>query len=927
MSGIARPAAVMLFWLLAPGVLAGQGQRPTQARPPLAPADSVTDSLRLRQRPIDTAAARRLGLPSAPTRSFPAADPVIDSLLRLDGYVVTRYVADTLVVDGESETIHLIGEAFIDRDGTRLEADSVRYREDACRLDAEGAPRLFDQNTVLVGDRMRYDTCLRRGVVVDAVTDFQQGGATWIMRGTLSVDSASTRLYGASSEVTTCEIPVPHYHFAAREVKWINKHIMVARPAVLYIRDVPILWLPFMFQDIRSGRRSGILVPRFGLNDLVRTDRNYNRHVGNVGYYFAINDYLDLLVAADWNSGRSLALTASNRYRWLNRFVNGSISYSQVEQLDAENVSSNVLSWQHQQSFNSRTQLNADIRYATSARAIPQNTVDPYYATAQLSSGVNFNKRFSWGSLSVGGSREQNLQNDQVTQTFPSLNLTPAPVNITPSITWTPSFSLQNTQLFGISPPEVLLIPGLGDALDSVRYFADNRNSTMSIATPLRIGRWNWSNSFTVTDLWSSQRQEFVIQDPTTPGGVRRVLFGETFSTGIDWQTGINLPQIFSGTWKLQPTVSIVNTTGAGPFMLRNQFSGGEFVRQGKRLQFSASTRPTFFGFFGGMGPLERIRHSISPIVNYRYAPGASVPQDYARVLDPTGTRLDVGSDPQQTVDIGLSQNIEAKLRPPPGDSAGSGRKIRLLSINTSSVSYNFEQAKDSARSGWQTQTLNNTFASDLLPGFSLSLTHDLWAGTVGFDTTRFDPFLQSVDASFSITPSTLRGIASLFGFGRPAPPPARDTLPPSDSTALSRVVALPIPGLPSVGRSVLPAPGGVPLGGDGFNLAVTYTSRRIRRTPSPSPALGPVAGQRMMTLHLGFSPTRMWRARWSTGYDLETGRFSEHVVGMERDLHRWQATFGFVKSAAGNFAFTFAVSLRDQPEIKFDYEQQSLTR
>jgi hypothetical protein len=915
--------------LLAPGMLHGQGQRANEGRPPSAAQDTVIDSLRLRQRPIDTATARRLGLPSAPTRSFPAADPVLDSLLRLEGFVVTRYVADTLVVDGKSETIHLFGEAFIDRDGTKLEADSVRYHEGACRLDAEGEPRLFDQSTVLVGDRMRYDTCNRRGIVVDALTDFQQGGATWIMRGTLSLDSASTRLYGASSEVTTCELPTPHYHFAAREVKWINKHIMVARPAVLYVRDVPILWLPFIFQDIRSGRRSGILVPRFGLNDLVRTDRNYNRHVGNVGYYFAINDYLDLLVAADWNSGRSLALTGSSRYRWLDRFLSGSISYSQVEQLDAENVSSNVLSWQHQQSFDSRTQLTADIRYATSASAIPRNTVDPYYATAQLSSGVNFSKRFSWGSFSIGGNREQNLQNDQVTQTLPSLNLTPAPVNITPSITWSPSFSLQNQQINRLSPPVLLPVPGGDGGIipDTLRYFADTRNSTMSIATPIRFGRWNWSNGVVVTDLYSTQRQEVLIPDSTAPGGVRRVLFAETFSTGIDWQTGINLPSLFSGSWKLQPTVSIVNTTGAGPFMLRNQFSGGEFVQQGKRLQFSAAARPTFFGFFGGVGPLERIRHSISPLVNYRYAPGSKVPDDYARALDPTGTRLDVQSDPQQTIDFGLSQNFEAKLRPPAGDTAGSGRKIRLLSINTSSLSYNFEQAKQAGRTGWQTQSMTNTFASDLLPGFTLSLTHDLWAGAVGFDTTRFDPFLQSMDASFAITPGTLKGIASLFGLGHAAPAPRAADTAASDTTALSRVVALPIPGLPSVGRSVLPVPGGrFAGGGSGFNLAVSYTSRRTR-LPPVTPGGGGSPAQRMMNLNLGFSPTPKWRARWSTIYDLETGRFSEHIVGMERDLHRWQATFGFVKSAAGSFAFTFAVSLRDQPEIKFDYEQQSLTR
>src|SRR5207253_3100755 len=210
---------------------------------------------------LDTAAARRLGLPTGPTRSFPPGDAVMDSLLKLKGYRVTQYVADTLIVQGDSQTIFLRGESFVDRQGTKLEADSIRYREASCRLDAAGDPRLFDQGTVLVGEGMRYDTCIRRGTVRSALTTFQQGGATWYTRGDLAVDSGSTRVYGASSEITSSDLPVPDYHFAAHEVKWLNKNVMVARPAVLYIRDVPILWLPFIFQDIRPGRRSGLFEP------------------------------------------------------------------------------------------------------------------------------------------------------------------------------------------------------------------------------------------------------------------------------------------------------------------------------------------------------------------------------------------------------------------------------------------------------------------------------------------------------------------------------------------------------------------------------------------------------------------------------------------------------------------------------------------
>ena len=934
----AARAGVVLLMLcgLGAGRLAAQGVVPLRrtALPP--PSDSTARAgAPGREAPhgqsLDTAAARRLGLPTGPTRSFPPGDAVMDSLLKLKGYRVTQYVADTLIVQGDSQTIFLRGESFVDRQGTKLEADSIRYREASCRLDAAGDPRLFDQGTVLVGEGMRYDTCIRRGTVRSALTTFQQGGATWYTRGDLAVDSGSTRVYGASSEITSSDLPVPDYHFAAHEVKWLNKNVMVARPAVLYIRDVPILWLPFIFQDIRPGRRSGILVPRFGLNDLVRPTRSYQRHVANLGYYWVLGNYADLLLSGDWYASRYVSLRAQTHYRWLDRFLSGTFSYSRVDQLDAAAHSSRF-GWQHQQSFSSRTRFNASIDYATSASVIQTNAVDPYVATAQLTSQVNFDKRFDWGTLNVGGSRSQNLTNDLVNQNFPRVSLTPSPVNITPAITWSPGFSFNNAQNFHVGPT-FLLAPGTGGTgVDTLALFSDTRQTDLSLQTPLRIGRWTWSNSVSVSDQISNARQEFFIPDSTVPGGVRRVLYGQTFATAIEWQTGINLPPLFTGTWKLQPGIAIVNTTSAGPFMIRNQFSDGRFVHQGKRLQFAATMSPTLFGFFPGIGPLDRIRHSLSPLISYRYAPGAQVSADFARVLDPTGQTLNARTDPQQTISLGLSQNIEAKLRRPAGDTSGqAARKIRLLGLNTDAVSYNFEQAKQPGRTGWQTQSIGNTFASDLLPGFSLRTTHDLWDGPVGLATSEFSPFLTSLTASFSVSPATIRGIASLLGLAKKAETPAT---PPATGTGTTPP--------PAYGQSCPPVcsgsaqggyrPGGAAGGGRGFGLAVGYTSSRTRPPKVTTPGTGTflpstLASQRQLTLNMNFSPTALWTASWSTLYDLNTRQFGQHYVRLERDLRRWHASFAFVKSPNGNFAFNFYVALIDQPDIKFDYEQQSLQR
>src|SRR6266852_2454246 len=783
-------AAAMVLLVLGVGSLHTQNPPPPPPRrvvrdttvvvkPPGAPADSG------RKGSLDSATARKLGLPTGPSRSFPPPDAAMDSLLKLEGFRVTRYTSDTFVVVGDSQTIFLRREAFVDREGTQLQADSIRYHEASCRLNASGDPQLFDQGTVLVGEGMSYDTCLRRGTVRDALTDFQQGGVTWYMHGRgLASDSGSARVYAKSANVTSDPQPVPDYHFAAGQVKWINKRTMIARPAVLYVRDVPIMWLPFIFQDIRGGRRSGILFPRFGLSDLVRPTRHYSRHISDFGYYFAVNDYLDVLFSGDWYAGRYVSMHGQAQYRWLDRFLQGSLSYTHSTQLDQHSTNTGI-SWSHSQRFDSRTDFNANVTYYTNASIIRRNSVNPYQVTSTASSSVSFNKQFSWGTLSIGGTRRQDLSQDQINQTLPDIHLAPRVVTITPSITWSPTFAFTNTQNFHTSVGSLLIpaLPGDTTPVRTLPLFRSDRTTSLTFGTPIQIGRWTWATNFSALDVFTHDRQEFLIPAVIAPGDtvMRRVLFGETFQTTVDWQTGINLPPLLTGTWKIQPGVSIVNTTGAGTFWIRNQFSKGQFVHQGKRLSFTASASPTFFGFFPGFGPLSRIRHTISPQISYQYAPGARVSEEFARVVDPTGRALNARSDPQQTISIGLSQNFEAKLKPPAGDTAAEKepRKIRLLSISTSGISYNFEQAKLPHHTGWQTPTLTNTFLSDLVPSFQLSISHDLWKGQVGTDTAKFSPFLQSISASFTVTPATLQGLGRLFGL-RPHPVAA----PTPDTTA-----------------------------------------------------------------------------------------------------------------------------------------------
>lgn len=256
-----------------------------------------------------------------------------------------------------------------------------------------------------------------------------------------------------------------------------------------------------------------------------------------------------------------------------------------------------------------------------------------------------------------------------------------------------------------------------------------------------------------------------------------------------------------------------------------------------------------------------------------------------------------------------------------------SARKVRLFSISTSPLSYDFEQAKKPGRTGWVNQTVTNTFLSDLLPGFSLSITHDLWRGVVGTDTAAFSPFLQNVTASFSLTrgggTAGYGGAMPYSGGGYPGGGYPGGGLPGTgfggSPYGTSPYAGMPRPTSPGsfFGTDQIRAAGPA----RGFSANVNYSLARTR----PIPGVPPVPTQQSIGLGTTFSPSPFWAVSWQTQYNVTAKRFESHVLRLERDLHDWRAAFNFVRNVNGNVAFYFSIYLVDLPDLKFDLNQSTL--
>jgi hypothetical protein len=214
--------------------------------------------------------------------------------------------------------------------------------------------------------------------------------------------------------------------------------------------------------------------------------------------------------------------------------------------------------------------------------------------------------------------------------------------------------------------------------------------------------------------------------------------------------------------------------------------------------------------------------------------------------------------------------------------------------------------------------SIGNTLASDLLPGFDFSMSHALWDGPVGVQGTKFDLFLQSINAGFMIDGSTIRGIGALFGLSdRPNEPVASPTpgqpLPSGPLTDPRQMMQ----------QRTLAMSNQLSGAHRAFNMRINYTLNRTR----PVVDTLPVISSSSLNLVTQFSPTRYWGINWITQYNITTGKFESNTLNLTRDLHDWRAGFNFVRNPNGNFAVYVSIHLIDLPDLKVDYNQRTTAR
>ncbi|MCC7053543.1 MAG: hypothetical protein IT355_09760 [Gemmatimonadaceae bacterium] len=1012
-----RRVASLAFLLtaIAAPLRAQQGPPPVR-RDTLPRAGAASDTLRRAGRDSARTARDSAARDSLPKElvKWAETDAVIDSLLAKTGYTVTRFQGRSITFDAQRKLLTLIRDdsarAAIGRDRTIMVSDTIVYDDSSKVVRARGVENVLRDparggDDVVSRGTMYYNTTERRGTVGYVRTTIESGQKYFVdaqsagfANDSLGVEAA---FFGRGGTITTCDDSLPHYHFSSRELKLVKGKIAVGRPGVLYVYDVPVFWLPFYFQDVRSGRRSGMLSPRLGFTEIVRNGPLYRRTVENVGWYFNLDDYQDVQAWVDWRSGANIdprnpsdfGFTRYNiqwRYNWLRRFLNGSVGTS-YQTLSNGSTNLNV-QLSHQQRFSRKTTFNSSINYVSNTAVQRTTAFNPAATQATFASRANYATAVGPFSVSLGASRTQYTGRPQVDQTLPSLSITTAPIAVGDWLTWTPNFRAEDSRISNQQGNGQATYRYQVDAtgrVDSLALPLNNRRSTLAFDTPLQVFGFSLQNSFEVSDVANTGTTPKTIEQIVDRGGgvfdttqAVRYFNGYT-ETNLDWRTSFNLPSFSRGKWNVAPSIQFANVD-PGPFWVRSSLSGGRFVAQSKRPSFNLGISPTLFGFFPGLGPVTRIRHSIQPALSWSIAPRGTVSNEYLRAINRYSKGYN-GALPQNVLTLSLSQNVEVKLRAPADSARDAGRKVRALSIQTDAISYNFLQYQDirkrsltpekvSRFSGLTSSNWGLGLRSDFLPGFDFSTRFSLFQGNPISDTAVFKPYREEVRASLRLdrTTGVIQWLNRLLGGGEFRP--ARSNMTAADSM-IARNDSNSMQGINRGlnGNQIRPSYGAIP-SGQGWSVNLSYSSTRQRPPVGTNViALPPVEERcaallqgnvnpfvvqdcinrngvypgvdnssiytglgspiiispplRSLQVQTSFNVTPKWAMQYSTTYDAVRSQFAAQTVSLQRELHDWRAIFNFTQSPNGNFAFSFFIALKAQPDLKFDFNQQSTRR
>lgn len=614
--------------------------------------------------------------------------------------VVDFSAKDSLIFYGKNNAF-MYGKSSVKYGEINLDAAEIRMNMNNNYVHAIGAkdsvgdlydnPVFKDPSGEYESKTMKYNFKTKKGYITDVVTEQGEGFLT----GGITKKMENDEYYIKDGRYTTCsDHENPHFYFQITKGKVKPKKNIVTGPAYMVLADVPLpVAVPFGYFPFSSKYSSGIIFPTIG--------EDYNRgfYLRDGGYYFAINDNIDLALTGEIYTKGSWGINARSsyvkRYKYSGNFDLSFLKTIEGDkgQPDYSQMKNFKIAWSHTQDSKSNPNLSfsASVNFTTSGYT--RNDLNSYYNSAftenTKSSTVNMTYRFpnSKWSLSTTANVSQRTADSTLSVSFPNLTLTLSQIapfkrkKVVGSEKWYEKIKISYTGYFQNSltaQQNVFFKKSL------IKDWKNGMKHTLPVSATFNIFKYL---NITPNIVFNDRMYTSKIRKAWDPNASAEVAVDTTYNfyNVFDFQGSISLDTKIYGFYKPMKFL------GDKVQMIRHVFTPS--------VSFSAS--PDFsspgWGYYGA----------------YQYTQNG---QKYHRKYNyfNHGVFGSVGQGKTGTLSWSFANNLEMKVK---SDADSSGvKKISLIENLTVSQSYNF--AADSMR--WS--NINANIMLRLVKNFNLSL-------------------------------------------------------------------------------------------------------------------------------------------------------------------------------------------------------------
>jgi len=736
-----------------------------------------------------------------------------------------------------------------------------------------GLPEFTQGDMTFKSRMMNYNYKTKKGYIRRVFTQQDEG----YLHGDVVKKMADDITYIKSGSYTTCSNEDhPHFEFRFNKAKVIPNSKVITGSAYLVIADVPTpLIIPFGYFPNKTGRRSGIIIPSYG------ESANRGFFLENGGYYWAINDYMDLTILGDVYSRGSWAIKPSfnyvKRYKYsgnlrlgyaLNKLgYPGTPEYQKQKDFEFR--------WVHRQDAkarpNSSFSANVNIVSNTFNRYNPSSSTEAYLSNT-FQSSINYATSFAGKYfLNLNFNHSQNTITKEINFAFPQIAF-------------------------------------------SVNQFYPFRQKT-------RIGKLKWYEQIGLKyNLDLENRYNTVDSMLFQPGWYK------------DMQNGIrhNIP--ISGTWRIFKYINFTNSLNLRDrmyFSYINQkyvdevISGTDTIeghyktdtiygfKNAFDFNFSSSVNTRLYGMFQFKnGPILAFRHMLTPAITFTYTPdfGApgwgyykqvendtnAIPREYSIFQGslyggPPGAKSGV-------VTFSLSNNLEMKVRNRK-DTINGFKKIVL--IDNFVISSSYDLAKDSVN--WSTISMSGR--TSIIKGLNIQYSSRWDPYALDSNGSRTNASEWKVNRRFLRLDNTTWDIGLSYSLSSDK---AKKKKTPTKGTEEEQedllryydyYVDFDIPWSFSFNYN--------------FRYTAAWNAAQQKRVPTIIQTLG-FNGQ------LNLTPK--WKITLTTGWDFTNNELGYTSINIYRDLHCWEMSFGWVpKGAQQQWNFSINVKASVLQDLKLN--------